>query len=207
MYYVAVQPVFKTGSLTPHFPPSRVPGIHHSTFSLYESDDFQVQSQCMSLCDWFTPLKCNVFKVHPCCITWQDFLLFSKPNNILLESYFISHILFVHSSRDGHSGCFHILAIVSGAAMNVYLQHTGSLLTQQLHWVQEMITVWEIHRNELRMRKSQIHIYPVLLRLGEKRVFCLLSLTAGCRLHIFSFMFFFFLDAYTWWDSPVIIKY
>ena len=32
---------------------------------------------------------------------------------------YVSHILFIHSSVDGHLVCLHILAIVNGAAINI----------------------------------------------------------------------------------------
>ena len=60
----------------------------------------------------------NAFKVHPCCACNR--LSFLRLNNILVLCI---HCIFkIHLSSDRHLGWFHLLFIVTSAAMNVGMQ-------------------------------------------------------------------------------------
>ena len=53
----------------------------------------------------------------------------------------IYHILFIHSSVDGHLGCFHLLAIVTNATMNIRVQVSV--------WFPSFDSFWYIPRSRI----------------------------------------------------------
>ena len=54
--------------------------------------------------------------VHPCCYRWHYFILLWL--NISFYIY-IYGIFFIHSSVDGHLGCFHVSALVNSTSIYI----------------------------------------------------------------------------------------
>ena len=61
--------------------------------------------------------KQNNIQVHSCYCKWQNFILFH--GWVVFHCVYMYHIFFIHTSVDGHWGCFHVLGVVNSAAMNI----------------------------------------------------------------------------------------
>ena len=75
----------------------------------------------MVLCDWLISLSMifSKFIYIVACISISFFLIAKKDSIV-----YTSHVFFIHSSVDGHLGCFHVLAIVNSAVMNI-MEHVS----------------------------------------------------------------------------------
>ena len=81
------------------------------TFSLFNF--FHINSICLSLTCFTQYYK---LYIHSHCCRRHYLVLWMVQQYSLVYIY---HIFFIHSSVDGHLGCFHVLPIVTSKAMNI----------------------------------------------------------------------------------------
>ena len=55
---------------------------------------------------------------------------------------YMYHSFLIHSSADGHLGCFHVLAIINSAAMNIGVHVSLSDLVSSVCMPRSGIAVW-----------------------------------------------------------------
>ena len=71
----------------------------------------------MAFCPWLFSHSRMLFKVHLSCCMYQNFIPFY--GQIIVHSW-IYHVMFIHSSLDGHLSSFHYLAIKNHAGINIF---------------------------------------------------------------------------------------
>ena len=78
-----------------------------------------MESKYLFFCVWLI-LPHTVLKIHLYCSMYQNFILFKTEYYTVICIY--NRCMFIHSSPDGHLGCFHFLVTVNNATMSVGIQ-------------------------------------------------------------------------------------